>query len=302
MSAIEQFLDRGQTQEGWSKDTLRAYESDLHQFSELMARESVIEVATITPAKLRAFSSHLFDGLEASSRARKLSTVRSFLRHARLVGWIDRDLGRLVTLPKQSKKLPNTFKPEELLKLLEAIPRATWTDARDLAMIDFLYGCGLRVSELTSLNLSHVRERRGWLRILGKGSKERFVPIPEGTQQSLDAYLEWEIPREDDSLFPNRGGKRLTQRSVARLLVKRLILAAGLHPDHLDPTKRIHPHALRHSFATHLLSAGANLRSIQELLGHASLSTTERYTHLDFGHLEDAYRASHPLWKKPSSS
>jgi integrase/recombinase XerC len=211
-------------------------------------------------------------------------------------------LGRLVTLPKQSKKLPNTFKPEELLRILEAIPNLTWIDARDLAMIDLLYGCGLRVSELTLLDRAQVLERRGWLRIFGKGAKERFVPIPEGTLKSLDAYLACEVPKGDESLFPNRGGKRMTQRSVARLLVKRLILAAQLHPDHLDPTKRIHPHALRHSFATHLLSAGANLRSIQELLGHASLSTTERYTHLDFGHLEDAYRASHPLWKKTSSS
>jgi integrase/recombinase XerC len=300
--AIEQFLHRGETQLGWSPETIRAYSSDLHQFSELMSKESVIQVADLTPAHLRLFSSYLFDHLDAASRARKLSTMRSFLKHARLSGWIDRDLGRLLTLPKQSKRLPNTFKLEELLRLIDAIPTHTWIDARDRAMIDLLYGCGLRVSELTGLNRTHLQERKGWLRILGKGSKERFVPIPAATQESLDQYLKWEIPHVDEALFANRSGKRLSQRSVARLLVKRLILASQIHPDWLDPTKRIHPHALRHSFATHLLSSGANLRSIQELLGHASLSTTERYTHLDFGHLEDAYRSSHPLWKKASSS
>jgi integrase/recombinase XerC len=170
---------------------------------------------------------------------------------------------------------------------------------RDKALLELMYGCGLRVSEVADLDRSALSVRSGWIRVFGKGRKERFVPLTQLADQSLSAYFEARPGISNESLvFINFRGTRLTQRSIARILARQLLRAAMLSPQWIEANRKISPHALRHSFATHLLSAGADLRSIQELLGHSRLSTTQRYTHLNLGEIEDAYRLAHPLSKK----
>jgi integrase/recombinase XerC len=170
-----------------------------------------------------------------------------------------------------------------------------WLGKRDRALLELMYGCGLRVSEVAELNRSQLESRSGWVQVVGKGNKERWVPLNEVAQSALDEYFRSRPMLNDPELvFVNYRLSRLTSRSIARILARQLIRATRI----LSGNLKASPHALRHSFATHLLSAGADLRSIQELLGHVNLSTTQRYTHLDLGLLMDQYRSAHPLSKK----
>lgn len=301
-AALKQFLTNGRNEKGWSQETLRAYENDLMQWLLLCSKQNILNVNDLTITAVRRFSVLLYETHEASSIARKMSSIRSFLKFLRRREWIHQDLAPLVVIPRIEKKLPRFLKIEEVLSLLRSIPNETLMDFRDRALIETMYGCGLRVSEVSSLDEEQFSVRPGWLRIKGKGKKERFVPVNAITTQAIQAYIEKKNETHSESnhaaLFCNFAGGRLSERSIARILAKRFFEAASSFPEWIDPTKTIHPHAIRHSFATHLLSAGADLRSIQELLGHSSLSTTERYTHLDLGEISDAYRATHPLWKK----
>jgi integrase/recombinase XerC len=203
----------------------------------------------------------------------------------------------LVPSPKAESKLPRFLKIEEMQELVEAPDLSTWLGKRDRALFELLYGSGLRVSEGVGLSLKDLDLANGWVRVLGKGSKERTVPFGSAAREAIENYLAArpalsQGPLESQGsdnppLFVNYQGTRLTSRSVARILAKHLVRIAS--------AKNLSPHGLRHSFATHLLAAGADLRTIQELLGHARLSTTQRYTHVDLGALLDEYRGTHPL-------
>jgi integrase/recombinase XerC len=298
--AAEQFLDFLSHQKRYSPNTLRAYQVDLdHWLADLQMNRGIENLKDLSDrmeaAQLRSYLSSLYDSHEKSSLCRRLSAIRSFLKYLRTQGLIARDVGVLVPTPKTQKPLPQFFKIEEMDELIQAPNTSTLLGRRDRAVFEIIYGCGLRVSEAVGLNIGDVSLERGWLTVMGKGSKERTVPFGPPAREALEASLS-DRPGVTSAnaaitpLFVNFRGGRLTARSVARILAKHLIRIAA--------SRSISPHGLRHSFATHLLAAGADLRTIQELLGHARLSTTQRYTHVDLGALMDEYRVAHPLSKR----
>jgi len=279
-----------------SPQTLRAYRSDLDQFGEYLRRggerSAVPGPEKIDTLAVRGFVAVLSrKGLGKASVARKLSAVRSFMRHAVREGRVESNPAAVVPTPRTPRGLPRDMTVDEVFNLLERIDGDDLAGLRDRALLELLYAAGLRVSELTGLSLEDLDLRSGIVRVLGKGSKERLVPFG---RKALDALRRWiegstELRRKADrseAVFLNLRGGRLTDRSVRRILNRRLAEAA-IHA-------RISPHALRHSFATHLLGAGADLRSIQELLGHSSLSTTQRYTHVSTDSLMKVYDKAHP--------
>ncbi len=299
VTAIESYLEYLKSRRGYSPQTVRAYTQDLDHWAKgLKAQYSIEDLAALqkdlTPAKLRTYLSTLYDSHKRSSICRKLSSIRSFLRYARKEGWVSQDVGVLVPTPKSERELPRFFKIEEMKELIEAPDLSTRLGRRDRALFEVIYSCGLRVSEAVGLNWSQVDLSKGWVLVRGKGDKERMVPLGNPAIEALQAHLldrdEWGASKGSDPVFVNYKGGRLSTRSVGRILNRHLVRIAA--------SKSLSPHGLRHSFATHLLAAGADLRSIQEMLGHARLSTTQRYTHVDIGALMDEYRCNHPLNKK----
>jgi integrase/recombinase XerC len=293
--AVERYLGHLKTARRASPHTLRAYQGDLeHWVSHLEKRVGIREIdelsSRLEPTDVRAYLSDELADKERSSVCRRLSAIRSFMRFMRHKDWISRDIGVLIPTPKSKRRLPKFLKVEEAIELVEAPDSTQRLGRRDRAIFEVLYGCGLRVGEAVSLNRGDLDLGEGWVRVLGKGSKERTVPFGTPARAALEAYLGGMGGRAADPLFVNVRGTRLTSRSVARILVKHLVRIAA--------SKSLSPHGLRHSFATHLLAAGADLRTIQELLGHARLSTTQRYTHVDLGALIDEYRESHPMNRK----
>jgi integrase/recombinase XerC len=300
--AIDAFLSDVGEARRYSPRTVRAYRSDLERFAAFWERDFGAGSAAKTPLSrvdtlaVRSYLAALHrDRLAARSLARHLSTLRSFFRWAGREGHLDRNPARALPSPRLPKTLPRAMSLPDTERLLEADEDAPFPE-RDRALFELLYATGMRVSEAAGLDLEDVDFSSRLLRVFGKGSKERIAPFGEAAEEALAAYLPARAgrrrtgspadPGDGDPLFVNARGGRLTTRSMARLL-KRRLRAAGLPAD-------ISPHALRHTFATHLLEAGADLRAIQELLGHASLSTTQKYTHLDAARLRDVYRRSHP--------
>ncbi len=293
------FLDFGRTEKHWSEETLRAYENDLLQFCEFFKKEFPENFASpalpLASLHFRSFGSALMQNNQSISLARKMSTLRTFFRYLKRKNAVKQNWIALIPSPKTEKKLPQFLKVEEVLELMKAPDETTWMGKRDRALLELMYGCGLRVSEVAELTRAQLEAREGWVRVLGKGKKERWVPLNPTVQQVLQDYLKARPVVEDRELvFVNHELTRLSARSMARILSRQLLRATQI----LSGSLKASPHALRHSFATHLLSAGADLRSIQELLGHTNLSTTQRYTHLDLGELMDSYRNAHPLSKK----
>jgi integrase/recombinase XerC len=294
-TALGRYLEHLTTRRKLSAHTARAYESDLGHWLKDLKSRGIGDLRGLSgdlkPLHLRSYIARLYDSHERSSICRRLSAIRTFLRHLRTEGLIDRDVGTLVPSPKTRKSLPRFLKIEEMRELVEAPDTATFLGKRDRAIFEVMYGCGLRVSEAVGLDLADVDLRRSWVRVLGKGSKERTVPFGGPARSALSEYLEARSasgPLEPSApVFTNFRGTRLTARSVGRIVTRHLVRVAS--------SKTLSPHGLRHSFATHLLAAGADLRTIQELLGHARLSTTQRYTHVDLGALMDEYRDAHPL-------
>jgi integrase/recombinase XerC len=300
---VEAFLDHGRNECNWSPETLRAYRSDLVQFAEhLESRFSLAEgsdFGALASLHFRSFAGSLMEQNENVSVARKMSTLRTFFRYLKRKGVVSKNWLALIPAPKVGKKLPEVLKVEEALELLRAPDTGTWRGLRDRALLELMYGCGLRVGEVETLRREHLTERPGWVRVRGKGDKERFVPLTQPADEALKEYFcKRPSGADSEAVFVNFRGGRLTARSIARILARQFLRAATLSPQWIEENRKISPHALRHSFATHLLSAGADLRSIQELLGHSRLSTTQRYTHLDLAEVQDAYRSAHPLSKK----
>jgi integrase/recombinase XerC len=306
-----------------SAHTVRAYDSDLTQFLGHAAGEAGLEARELEPshlgrAALRSFLGELHkQGLTRASAARKLAAVRTFLRYLRREGVIEDDAGALVATPKRDIRMPAHLSENEMSALLDAPPGDTPLSRRDRAILELFYASGLRLSELTGLDLDDVNLSAKMVRVLGKGGRERIVPFNGSTAKAVRVYLkdraslvdgvrrplggprdrQPDRPRNGppkggahlptrDPLFVNYRGGRLTVRSVDRL-VRRYVAASSSRLG-------ISPHALRHSFATHLLQRGADLRAIQELLGHARLSTTQRYTHVNAAQLLEVYRKAHP--------
>ena len=293
------FLDFGRNEKHWSEETLRAYKNDLLQFCDYFKKEFpenfMSPALPLASLHFRSFGSALMESNQSISLARKMSTLRTFFRYLKRKNVVTQNWIVLIPSPKIEKKLPQFLKVEEVLELMRAPDESTWIGKRDRALLELMYGCGLRVSEVASLTRSQLVAREGWIRVLGKGKKERWIPLNPTAREVLENYFKARPTLENRELvFVNHQLTQLTARSVARILSRQLLRATHI----LSGSLKASPHALRHSFATHLLSAGADLRSIQELLGHASLSTTQRYTHLNLGELMDSYRNAHPLSKK----
>jgi integrase/recombinase XerC len=292
------FLEYLRTERRASPHTLKAYRVDLAQYAASLAGQGQ-GIVPSSPGLIRAYLSRAAGDAGAVSLARKLSAIRSMYRFLVREGLAEVNPARAVSSPRRPKHLPEVLPEAEVAALVEAPKLATPLERRDRAFLELLYGSGLRVSELTGLDLGDVDLGGGLVRVLGKRSKERIVPFGKTAAEALRRYLDEGRPvlaagpdhaRAGAALFLNHRGGRLTSRSVARRL-DRATLAAGL-PRH------VHPHVLRHCFATHLLGNGADLRGIQELLGHASLSTTQRYTHLDWKRLAEVYDQAHPRARK----
>ncbi len=276
-----------------SPHTERSYLSDLEQLADFLGP---LPLEQVDHQALRRYLAHLLQhNTKKSSIARKLSAIRSFFRYLNREGIIKTNPARLVSTPRREKRLPAVLTPDDAQRLLEA-PGGLHKDdgediLRDSAVLETLYSTGIRASELAGINRDDLSRHDRLLRIRGKGKKERIVPIGRTALNALDAYLERKKKgAENPAVFTGPSGKRLTVRTVQRILEK-YRKKTGLQ-------KKASPHTLRHSFATHLLESGADLRVIQELLGHASLSTTQRYTHLNLDSLMDTYDKAHPRAKR----
>jgi integrase/recombinase XerC len=280
-----------------SPHTAKAYLTDLAQYGAYLVDRGLPLVPSSTAA-VRGFVAHVSAECGPVALGRKLSALRTFYKFLVREGLAPSNPARAVSSPKRPKKLPQVLPEEEVAMLIESQHLALPLELRDRAFLELLYASGLRVSELTGLDVEHLDLAGGLVRVLGKRQKERLVPVGSAARAALARWLDEGRPvlaagpdgtRGRRAVFLNYRGGRLSQRSVARRL-ERAVLASGL-PRH------VHPHVLRHCFATHLLGNGADLRAIQELLGHASLSTTQRYTHLDWKRLAEVYDKAHPRAK-----
>jgi integrase/recombinase XerC len=288
---IRRFVEYLETERRASARTVKAYVGDLAQYAAYLA-DAGAAIVPSSPALVRAFVARAAGAAGPVSLGRKLSALRSFYGFLVREGVAPGNPARAVASPRRPKRLPEVLPEADVAVLVEA-PGAEQNPLalRDRAFLELLYASGLRVSELTGLDAGDLDLRQGLVRVLGKGSKERVVPFGRAADAALRRWLDEGRPalasaRSGAALFLNHRGGRLTPRSIARRL-ERWVIAAGL-PRH------VHPHVLRHCFATHLLANGADLRGIQELLGHASLSTTQRYTHLDWKRLAEVYDRAHP--------
>lgn len=331
LHAIEKYLEYLRSVRNSSPHTVLNYGKDLLQFTAYLSPpgEKVPPLGKITHQIIREYIGYLHSqGLQKSSIARKLASLRSFFKYCVREGMLKENPARLVPTPKLPKRIPSVLSAEEMNGFLNQLAepakpsidrkpafrssettrpakRGSSEDEilllkRDRALLELLYAAGLRVSELTGLNLADMDRREKMLRVRGKGNKERIVPYGGKAQEALEAY--WPVreqlllqsgpgrrrrgPAHSDAIFLNYAGRRLTQRSVGRI-VKKYVRLANMDWD-------LHPHSLRHAFATHLLADGADLRAIQELLGHQSLSTTQKYTHASIRQLMDIYDKAHP--------
>jgi integrase/recombinase XerC len=291
--AVADFL-RHLRERNASPHTIKAYRGDLRNFASYAGSRRWEDIDHIA---VRGFLSRLYEtGLSKTSVARSLAAVRSLYRWLAREGVVEQNPARLVATPKLPKKLPRVPTIEEMNSVLDGqMPETAAFPERDRLMLELLYGCGIRNSELTGINLDDIRLSAEAILIRGKGKKERYVPFGESVKKGLTAYLPArqtalaESRSNSTALLINRRGGRLTTRSVGRI-IKKIAVAKGLSPD-------VHPHTLRHAFGTHMLEEGADLRAIQELLGHERLRTTERYTQLSMKHVLEVYDKTHPRAK-----
>src|SRR5246127_625284 len=290
---IGQFL-RVLQQRNSSAHTIKAYRGDLKDFSAYVGSRDWSDIDHIT---IRGFLSHLYEkGLSKTSVARSLAAVRSLYKWLAQEGVVEQNPAALVSTPKLPKKLPRVPTMEEMNSVLDGkMPEIAAFPERDHLMLELLYGCGIRNSELVGINLDDIRLSAEAILIRGKGKKERYVPFGGSAAAALPAYLPArqtllsETRKNSNALLINQRGGRLTTRSVGRI-IKKIAVAKGLSPD-------VHPHTLRHAFGTHMLEEGADLRAIQELLGHERLATTQRYTQLSMKHVLQVYDQTHPRAK-----
>jgi integrase/recombinase XerC len=291
--AIRAFLEDLKHRRGLSSNTVSSYESDLIQFQVFLEEElGKSQPKSVDVLAIRSFLAHLHgQGMARASIARKLAALRTFFRFLVREGTIESNPARLVSTPRLDRKLPERIEENEVERLLEAPDPTTPLGRRDRAMLELLYAAGLRIGELTGLDLSTCDMGSRLVRVRGKGNKERIVPFGEPAEEALSSYLRDRralvaLGEGTDALFLNHRGGRLTARSVRRLMDRYLQLTAL--------RSGLSPHSLRHAFATHLLENGCDLRAIQELLGHQSLSTTQKYTQLSTRRLLEVYEKSHP--------
>ncbi len=289
------FLDYLLKEKNYSVNTIIAYREDLEQFSEFL-KLFKLEVKSVSKDDIRMFISYLSrKQFEKNTIARKISALKSFFSFLKNRKYIEKNPAALVSSPKRGKVLPSFLTEEEIRKLFDSLPEPNdFKTSRDVAILELFYATGLRVSELSNLKMRDIDMQNQLLRVLGKGGKERIVPFGIPAKEALERYyvfrrkhLEEKKNLMEEHIFINvNEGKHITDRGIKFIVSKML--------ERISSMKKLSVHSLRHTFATHLLNKGADLRAIQELLGHASLSTTQRYTHLSIDKLIDIYRNSHP--------
>ncbi|MDX1904086.1 MAG: site-specific tyrosine recombinase XerD [Thermonemataceae bacterium] len=289
----QQFKNYLKLERGLADNSREAYVRDLTKFKEFALQQDWQNPEKVTHFQIQDFLVHLNGlGIAETSQARMLSGIKAFYKFLFVEELIKQDPAYLIEAPKLSRKLPDTLAYEEIEQLLSAIDLSTPEGTRNRAILEVLYSCGLRVSELTELKLSQLYFDIGFLKIVGKGNKERFVPIGKDAIKYTQLYIEYirnhlDIPKGyENYVFLNRRGKNLS-RVFIFMIIKELAAKISLK-------KNISPHTFRHSFATHLLEGGADLRAIQEMLGHESITTTEIYTHLDRDYLRQTIQQFHP--------
>ena len=296
------FIDYLRSQKGYSDHTVKNYQVDLEHFLNFLAdkeksagkKETAPALESIDFLVIREYLGRLYGRYKRTTIARKLSAIRSFFYYLERKGLIRSNPAADISSPKRGKYIPTHLPVDEMFRLLEGPDRAKPLGLRDLAILEMLYSCGIRVSELSGLNLSSIDFDQRLVKVVGKGNKERIVPFGKKALRAIEEYIEATRPLrkkaqkdpQDAPLFINFRGGRLTTRSIGRI-VKKYATQCGLMTE-------ITPHSLRHTFATHLLDGGADLRSVQELLGHASLSTTQKYTHVSLEKLMEVYDKAHP--------
>ncbi|MEZ5007362.1 MAG: site-specific tyrosine recombinase XerD [Chitinophagales bacterium] len=280
-----------------SENTRDAYTRDLNIFLQFLGENyDDLSPKNVSLNHIEEFMSYVYDlGLSSSSQARILSGIKAFFKYLMLEDVITENPTDLIEGPKLSRKIPDTLSVEEVELMLNSLDLSKKANVRNKAMLETLYGCGLRVSELTDLQISSLFFEEGFIKVIGKGNKERLVPIGESAIKYIQIYLDTIRrfqtidPKHRDVLFLNRRGKKLT-RVMVFMIIKDLAIAAGIE-------KSVSPHTFRHSFATHLIEGGAGLRAVQQMLGHQSITTTEIYTHVDQTHLRDTMIMHHPRFQ-----
>jgi integrase/recombinase XerC len=295
---ISIFIESMATEKGFSENTCRGYRNDLEEFLKYLAENrrarsnDPVEIDCVDNITIRGYLGYLHKRNKKTTIARKLSALRSFFNYLVKHGVTEDNPAKSILTPKQEKTIPAYLSVDEMFRLLDSIHTGKMLDLRNRAIFETLYSCGIRVSELVGLNTLNVDYRQSLIRVLGKGGQERIVPIGKKALAAIKTYRQI-LSREygvsekmNVPLFLNKNKGRLTARSVARILDK-LVTVCGL----LTP---VSPHTLRHTFATHMLDAGADLRAVQELLGHKSLSTTQKYTHVSIDRLMQTYDKAHP--------
>jgi len=275
-----------------SPKTLEAYTRDLNQYFSYLAEKDVSSVQSISQSLIRSYIRTLNEmGLAPSSIARIFSSIRSYHKFLSAEGLMEENPTLVLTSPKAPKKLPHVLMEEEISLIIKSVDDTNQFAYRDKAILEMLYSCGLRVSELCDLTLNQIYFEDDMIRIMGKGSKERLLPLGQRAKNMLNDYMIHCRPsiqkgQGESAIFLSRNGKQLT-RAMINNIVKKWAQVAGI-------TKPVSPHIFRHSFATHLLEGGADLRFVQALLGHSDISTTQIYTHLDKHHLKEVYQTHHP--------
>ncbi len=292
LSSFEDFLS---SERNYSKHTLKAYIADIKEFGLVLkdmglisADNGEIDFAHMDETPIRTFISRLYGKNKRVSISRKLASIRTFFEFLIRNGTIKSNPAKLVPTPKGEKRLPTFLTVDEVVKLVETPGSDNVYESRDRAILELLYSCGLRVSELVGINLNNLDLTSMSVKVLGKGNKERMVPLGSKACTAIKTYLSQrlDLKPDDDYLFVNSRGGRLSTRSIDRI-IKKYAAISGI-------PKNISPHVLRHTFATHLLGGGADLRAIQEMLGHKSLSTTQRYTHISIEKIMEIYDKTHP--------
>ncbi len=297
--SIDRFLQYLQVERGVSGHTIDAYRSDLTQLTNYLfdVEGKSADLIRADVSLLRNFLAEIYDAIQPASLERKVSAIRSFYRFLVQEKRIEANPAEQIELPKKERHMPTVFTVDEIFTLLDGAFNEEKLGLRDRAIWELLYACGLRVSELVGMNLQDISTERQEVRVQGKGNKQRVVPISETAMKTLLGYLplrskllkdhpRWACP---EALFLNYRGGRLTRRGVAHMIDQTML--------RLGHGRKIGPHVLRHTFATHLLDGGADLRTIQELLGHQSLRTTQKYTHVSLDHLMQVYDRAHPRAK-----
>jgi integrase/recombinase XerD len=295
---INDFIDYLRFERRLSKNTIVSYQRDLEKYRFFLNSSKIKEILNVNNDQILYFLEFLYKTQNSSSVSRILSTLRTFYKYLVRDGKIQKNPFSSIKNPKMPKKILEILDEQEVKKFLESIPSSSYLELRDKAMFELLYSCGIRVSEIVDLKLSDIDFDEGLIRFIGKGNKERITPVGDTAKDCLEKYIRaarynLERERKSENVFLNRNGQKLTRQGFWKILKK--------YAGKVNTGKNLYPHLFRHSYATHMLERGADLRIVQELLGHSSISTTEIYTNINKKHVKETYFKYHPRDKGKSS-